>query len=223
MRRFATLAGLIGVLWALPVSSAAAERIECDPDRGTVRVEANAFNNAATIRVVLRLTDNQLLARVSSERESGLAECPNPTGEWRSVEIQGGRGSDETEFEPSSVIPPGYSALPASIPVRASGGAANDALAGHAGIDRLEGGEGSDRLAGLAGDDALDGGPDRDRLLGGRGRDVIDAQWRFAPQFESDGAMRDRVLCGAGRDTAIVDKFDTVQGCERVEVVRPGG
>jgi RTX calcium-binding nonapeptide repeat (4 copies) len=135
----------------------------------------------------------------------------------------GGRGSDETVFEPIASTQPGYSPLPASIRVRASGGAANDALAGHAGIDRLEGGEGSDRLAGLTGNDVLDGGPDRDRLLGGRGNDVIDAQWRFAPQFESDPAMRDRVLCGAGRDTAVVDKFDTVQGCERVEVLRPGG
>lgn len=89
-----------------------------------------------------------------------------------------------------------------------------DVLRGTAGGDRLEGRSGDDVLRGLAGDDCiagqaghdhLIGGAGADRLLGGQGNDRIDAR---------DGS-RDRVICGPGRDRAVVDGLDRVRGCER--------
>jgi len=61
----------------------------------------------------------------------------------------------------------------------------------------LDGGPGNDRIT---------GGYDADRLHGGPGRDAIVAV---------DG-RRDRVDCGPGRDTALVDRIDRVRNCERV-------
>ena len=65
---------------------------------------------------------------------------------------------------------------------------------------------GNDVLYGGRGDDRLDGGPGRDRLFGGPGNDMLRAR---------DGA-RDVVDCGPGRDTAVIDRFDRVSGCETV-------
>jgi Ca2+-binding RTX toxin-like protein len=82
-----------------------------------------------------------------------------------------------------------------------------DSLIGGEGNDRLDGGEGNDRIWGQPGNDVLTGGRGGDRLSGQQGNDRINAR---------DGA-RDRVLCGAGKDRAIVDKKDLVRrGCERV-------
>ena len=81
-----------------------------------------------------------------------------------------------------------------------------DVLDGGAGNDELEGGRGRDTLRGGAGNDQLNGGFDPDRLQGGPGADRLIAR--------SGG--KDVVDCGPGRDTAIVDRADTVRGCERV-------
>jgi len=80
-----------------------------------------------------------------------------------------------------------------------SSGGGNDRIAGGIGADVLSGGDGSDRLY---------GGPGADVLLGGAGSDHIEA---------ADGT-RDVVNCGAGQDSATVDRFDRVVGCERVIV-----
>jgi hypothetical protein len=86
------------------------------------------------------------------------------------------------------------------------GDAGRDFLSGGAGADLLNGGAGADRLSGGAGWDTLVGGAGGDRLAGGAGRDLIRAR---------DG-VRDRVDCGAGRDTAILDSRDVAIGCEVV-------
>jgi Ca2+-binding RTX toxin-like protein len=85
--------------------------------------------------------------------------------------------------------------------------AGNDTLCGGPGNDSLYGGSGSDRLSGNAGNDRLEGGAGKDSLAGGAGRDRINAK---------DG-KRDRVDCGAGRDTATVDKKDRLRHCERTK------
>ena len=85
--------------------------------------------------------------------------------------------------------------------------AGNDTLCCGPGNDSLYGGSGSDRLSGNAGNDRLDGGAGKDSLVGGAGRDRINAK---------DG-KRDRVDCGAGRDTATVDKKDRLRHCERTK------
>lgn len=116
---------------------------------------------------------------------------------------------------------------------RATGGGGDDDLTGMQGNDRLSGGGGQDEiwgdgqepggyagrdvLRGGAGDDTLDGGPGRDLLYGGPGRDRLVAADVLASD-RTDG--RDVVNCGPGRDdAAIVDRRDTVRGCERVRYV----
>jgi N,N-dimethylformamidase beta subunit-like protein/hemolysin type calcium-binding protein len=90
---------------------------------------------------------------------------------------------------------------------RVSGTAGGDTVRGTAGPDRLDGRGGDDRLFGLAGADFLAGGPGSDRLWGGPGPDRIVARDR----------AQDLVICGPGRDVAIVDLLDLVHtSCEIV-------
>jgi dipeptidyl aminopeptidase/acylaminoacyl peptidase len=93
---------------------------------------------------------------------------------------------------------------------RLNGGAGRDCLFGGAGRDRLSGGAGNDRLNGFRGADTLTGGSGRDRLKAGTGNDTVRA---------GDGEA-DKVDCGAGRDSAVVDELDRVDHCERVRVLR---
>jgi Tol biopolymer transport system component len=95
------------------------------------------------------------------------------------------------------------------------GGPGKDVLVGGFWPDRLVGGPGADTLYGGVNHDVLVGGPGRDRLYGQGGTDTI---------FARDG-MRDLVDCGTntGRtnktpelDTAYVDRYDLVRGCERI-------
>jgi hypothetical protein len=81
-----------------------------------------------------------------------------------------------------------------------------ETIRGTATADRLEGRGGDDRVFGLGGHDLLVGGPGADRLWGGAGRDRLLAR---------DG-VEDIVVCGPGRDEAVVDARDLVHTCERV-------
>jgi len=88
-----------------------------------------------------------------------------------------------------------------------NGDGEDNLIVGSAGGDRINGRAGDDRLRGSAGEDCLDGGPGRDVLIGEWADDRIDAR---------DGAP-DTVDCGLSNgDVAIVDRFDTVRGCETV-------
>ena len=74
----------------------------------------------------------------------------------------------------------------------------------------LFGGSGSDELRARGGNDTLEGGAGADLLRGGNGDDTI---------VESgDGAGKDRVYCGRGRDEVFADEGDVVdeESCERV-------
>jgi dienelactone hydrolase len=82
----------------------------------------------------------------------------------------------------------------------------NDRLKGLAGDDCVKGGPGRDRAKGNGDDDKVVGGQGRDRLSGGGGDDTLKAR----------GGGRDRVVCGKGKDKAVVDRRDTVRGCEKV-------
>jgi Ca2+-binding RTX toxin-like protein len=94
------------------------------------------------------------------------------------------------------------------------GGKGNDDLRGGAGADRSGGGDGNDRVDGGAGNDLLNevglGGAGNDRLFGGSGNDRV----------LSNGATRDRIDCGAGRDSVRMDSRDTQKRCERITRVR---
>src|SRR5262245_34254517 len=90
---------------------------------------------------------------------------------------------------------------------RVSGTSGGETLRGTAGPDQLYGRGGDDRVFGLAGSDLLDGGPGSDRLWGGPGADRIVARDR----------TQDLVICGPGRDVAILDLLDRVHtSCEVV-------
>lgn len=90
---------------------------------------------------------------------------------------------------------------------RIRGGGGDDVLIGGDGDDCLVGELGEDRLKGGDGVDELVGGKHRDSFSGGAGNDVIEARDR----------VRERVVCGAGGDTAVVDPDDAVaDDCEQV-------
>ena len=95
------------------------------------------------------------------------------------------------------------------------GEAGNDDVRGGTGDDRLAGGDGPDRVDGGSGDDLIDeqnlGGNGHDRLFGGTGRDVI----------RTAGSTGDKVNCGAGRDSATMDRFDRQVRCEGRIILTP--
>jgi hemolysin type calcium-binding protein len=86
-----------------------------------------------------------------------------------------------------------------------------------AGDDRITGSRAGDCIFGGRGDDLVRGRLGADWLHGGRGLDVLRGGGGDDHLRASDGAP-DRLHCGAGRDTAIIDALDTVRGCERVRV-----
>ena len=92
-----------------------------------------------------------------------------------------------------------------------TGTSSKDSYCGLTGADRIFGRNGNDMLAGGPGADVISGGPGRDLIYGGGEDDVIRAR---------DG-QRDEIDCGTGRDTAFVDRKDSLTGCERVHRGRP--
>ena len=58
--------------------------------------------------------------------------------------------------------------------------------------------------------DAINAGTGKDTVRAGAGADRV---------VSVDGS-KDRISCGGGSDTAVVDQFDTAVGCETVTVVR---
>jgi subtilisin-like proprotein convertase family protein len=82
----------------------------------------------------------------------------------------------------------------------------DDTLSGRTGRDCLSGGPGADDLFGGRAGDRINGGPGRNTYAGGAGGDVILAA----------NGRSENVKCGSGRDRAVVDRSDTVTGCERV-------
>jgi N-acetylglucosamine-6-sulfatase len=87
---------------------------------------------------------------------------------------------------------------------------------GTAGPDRIAGTLGYDILCGRGGDDRIraDGGPDY--VYPGSGHDVVRGGSGNDHLFTRDG-VRDRILCGSGRDRVLADWFDRVAfNCERV-------
>ena len=145
-------------------------------------------------------TNSVVLSTPSSTNRVEIAGGPNVVTS-KSVSddtITTGDGNDVIIAGPASIM--GALAL-LTVTDRdvVSSGGGNDRIAGGIGADVLSGGDGSDRLY---------GGPGADVLLGGAGSDHIEA---------ADGT-RDVVNCGAGQDSATVDRFDRVVGCERVIV-----
>ena len=89
------------------------------------------------------------------------------------------------------------------------GGRGNDVLTGNGRSNRLFGGGGNDRLLGRGGSDVL---------VGGGGDDRLDArEGATAKGGAAQAGSVDRVVCGGGNDTALVDPVDVVDpDCENV-------
>ena len=139
-----------------------------------------------------------------------------------------GDSPDDGEDPPADDPPPASSAPSDDVPCSSAieGSKADENLAGSTGSERISGRGGADRLHGDAGDDCirggggadrLFGGADADELRGGRGSDRISGGDGDDTIHVARGA-RDRVNCGAGDDTAIVnaDKDRVAGNCETV-------
>jgi Ca2+-binding RTX toxin-like protein len=86
-----------------------------------------------------------------------------------------------------------------------NGSEAGDTLDGELGNDIIDGKGGNDTLLGGSGDDTLTGGAGVDSFNGAAGGDTIDSK---------DG-VAERVDCGIGNDTVIVDANDDQHQCRR--------
>jgi Ca2+-binding RTX toxin-like protein len=75
---------------------------------------------------------------------------------------------------------------------------------------------GEDRVTGNGEANILETGFGRDLVKGGGGKDILHAGRGPDRVLARDGE-RDRVACGAGTDTAIVDAADVTSGCEEAE------
>jgi Ca2+-binding RTX toxin-like protein len=99
---------------------------------------------------------------------------------------------------------------------RMTGGDGVDRVAGGAGADTMAGGAGRDRMSGGGQRDLMNGGSGPDRIVAGGGNDSIDGH-SGRDRISVRGGGRDRVKCGAGRDTVIADRRDRIaDDCEAV-------
>lgn len=108
----------------------------------------------------------------------------------------------------------------------------NDTLLGLGGSDRLNGWEGNDLIIGGQGSDQLVGGPQNDTVKGRRGDDELHGKTGADSlsggggndTLESVDQWVDDVTCGAGTDSATVDRHDVVaRNCENVTIEKPHG
>ncbi len=89
------------------------------------------------------------------------------------------------------------------------GGGGMDYVSGLLASDLLYGGAANDTVVGREGNDTIYGNPGSDMLFGNLGKDTITSV--------GDRRGKDVVNCGAGNDTAYVDKIDRVnKNCETV-------
>jgi len=120
-----------------------------------------------------------------------------------------------------------FSATGSSCGCALAGKKGDDEISGSSISDELLGGSGKDYLTGQRSDDVLYGGDGEDYLVGGRGEDAlyggdgndyVDA-WDYAA-----GSPRDKLYCGAGRDTYRADPSDYVSSsCKDDQLNDTGG
>ena len=132
-------------------------------------------------------------------------------------ELKAGPGADRVNGDPDD------------DEVRGNGG--RDDARGQHGDDEVYGGGGDDkRVTGGAGDDKVYGGAGDDKLLKGdggndvvdlgSGRDFVHAGGGADKIRAADGDV-DEIVCGTGKDVAVVDPDDKVDSdCNEVQVIR---
>ena len=98
-----------------------------------------------------------------------------------------------------------------------------DSLAGEDGEDEVRGLGGEDEvLWGGSGSDVIYGGPGDDNpLVGGEGDDVIYGGDGHDSMYADEDMQRDKLYCGEGRDSYMVDKVDYVSSSYEVKMRPP--
>jgi Ca2+-binding RTX toxin-like protein len=179
---------------------------------GTGNDRLVSFRNPAGTRDLLRggEGDDTLVWNPGDGDDTMDGEGGNDT-----IEVNGGNGGEQFEVKPSALAgrvqfdrvgptPPGPFNLDigSSENLQLNAGDGDDRIKGSKGlkgliVSTLNGDEGNDRITGTNAEDVL---------TGGKGFDAINSVDRSA----------DRVECGRGIDFALVDRRDTVRGCELV-------
>ena len=128
--------------------------------------------------------------------------------------MSGGTGIDTASFEDKTA------AQPVTVTIDDQ---PNDGQSGgdnvRTDVENVIGGDGSDVLRGNAGNNVIQGGNGNDNIDPGAGIDVVDGGAGDDRITTRDGTP-DVVTCGDGTDTAIVDAFDSLSGCEHVDSSR---
>jgi hypothetical protein len=142
-----------------------------------------------------------------------------PSGQVSPPQTQAGQGP-----EGQAPVPGLSGLLPGACANRKIGTTARNLLIGTGFGDLIKGGSGDDRLSGRGGDDCLygqagndmlRGGDGADTLVGGSGKDTFDAGAGNDVVNSRDG-IREKVVCGSGRDKLTADRLDIARGCEAI-------
>lgn len=207
------------LVWADPEAPyfAAASGLNASPSWGVLDIQASSTHlKARFVPAVGSFQDTITIGDPDASEPSGGGSG----GGAAAVDRDGDGVRDARDLCPAAAGPPTRRGCPRIVSgtslrdvligsrfaERISGGAGNDIIRGRAGNDVINGNRGLDGLSGGAGDDRLVGGPGRDLVWGCAGNDTI---------LTRDGG-RDVIYCGAGIDTVIADRFDTLRGCEHV-------
>src|SRR3954451_16490113 len=162
--------------------------------------------------------DDQLFGTSGNDLMFGLGGDDEMNGEAGNDTLDGGLGDDDIAGGTGGdgITYAESTAVRATLHNLANDGTSGEYDNVHIDVENVYGSDGDDDLTGSAlastidggaGNDAVDGGGGSDTLFGGEGNDRLAAR---------DG-VRDRIDCGAGDDTAVVDERDQTTGCEIVD------
>jgi Ca2+-binding RTX toxin-like protein len=156
--------------------------------------------------------DCRAIGPKQSGNSAGFEEIICPRSIVKSVAVEPGPGEDTVRI------------TLAGLPVSAAGGNGSDDIQtgdtaddvnGEQGSDKLVTAGGDDILAGEDGNDTIDAGAGNDKINGGNGEDVIVAGPGDDTIRSADG-LAEKIDCGDGNDTVVVDAEDVLTGCESV-------
>ncbi len=152
--------------------------------------------------------DDAIYGRGGNDTLNGLAGNDELDGGTGGDLLAGGTGKDSVGYD-------GLIGVTVTID-----GAADDGRPGEGDnvtldVEDLFGTGADDTLTGSAADNTIDGGAGRDIIDGAGGLDTIYGDLGDDIITATDGRV-DRIECGLGQDTAVIDTGDTTAGCEKV-------
>jgi hypothetical protein len=173
----------------------------------------------AAIAVAASITgtagDDNLVGTSSGDNISGLAGNDKIIGQGAGDNLSGGDGNDRIYGD--GRCPPGT-----TDPFYCDTADNGNSDTG----DNIDGGNGNDYVNGNGGGDNLNGGAGADIVIGGGGKDNMNGNDGNDTLYAQDGGP-DVIDCGAGTDTAYIDKAkDITKSCEVVStspVAAPAG